>query len=80
MYVKTALVQWFAKNQSTVETSVFGAQFVAMKQGIDASRDLRYKLQMGVPISGLSYIYGDHILVVHKHADGNSVSYHGVHE
>ena len=36
IYVNTALLQWFLKKQSTVETSVFGAQFVAMKQGIDA--------------------------------------------
>ena len=36
IYMNTALVQWFSKKQSTVETSVFGAEFVAMKQGIDA--------------------------------------------
>ena len=36
IYVNTALVQWFSKKQSTVVTSVFGAQFVTMKQGIDA--------------------------------------------
>ena len=43
-YVNIALVQWFSKKQSTVETSVFGAEFVAVKQGIDALRGLRYKL------------------------------------
>ena len=31
IYVNTALVQWFSKKQSTVETSAFGAEFVAMK-------------------------------------------------
>ena len=36
IHVNTALVQWLSKKQSTVETSVFGAEFVAMKQGIDA--------------------------------------------
>ena len=30
-YVNTALMQWFSKKQSTVETSVFGAEFVVMK-------------------------------------------------
>ena len=34
MHVNTALVQWFLKEQSTVETSVFGAEFVTMKQDI----------------------------------------------
>ena len=36
IYVNTALVQCFSKKQSTVETTVFGAEFVAMTQGIDA--------------------------------------------
>ena len=67
IYVNTALVQWFSKKQSTVETSVFGAEFVAMKQGIDALRGLRYKLtMMGIPISGPSYIYGDNMSVIHN--------------
>ena len=54
-----ALVQWFSKNKPTVEISVFDAEFVAMKQGIDVLRGLRYKLRMiSIPISGPSYIYG----------------------
>ena len=36
MYVNTALLQWSSKKQSTAETSVFGDEFVAMKQVIDA--------------------------------------------
>ena len=36
IYVNTTLVQWFSKKQSTLETSVFSAKFVFMKQGIDA--------------------------------------------
>ena len=34
IHANTTLVQWFSKKQSTVESSVFGAEFVAMKQGI----------------------------------------------
>ena len=47
---------------------MFVAEFVAMKQqGIDAWRGLRYKLRMmGLPISGLAYIYGDNMSVVHN--------------
>ena len=44
--VNTTLVWWFSKKQSTVETSVFGTEFVAMKQGIDALIGLRYNLRM----------------------------------
>ena len=50
--MNTVLVQWFSKKQSTVETSGFGTEFVAMKQGIDALKGLRCKLRMmGIPIS-----------------------------
>ena len=31
IYLNTALVQWFSKKQSPVETSVFSAEFVTMK-------------------------------------------------
>ena len=88
IYMNTALVQWFSKKQSTVETSVFGTEFVAMKQCIDALQGLRYKLRMmGAPISGPSYVYGDKMSVIHTsrpesvlRKKSNSVCYHAVHE
>ena len=89
IHVNTALVQWFSKKQSQVETSVFGAEFVAMRQGIDALRGLRYKLgMMGILISGPSYIYGDNMSVIHNSSrpesvlrkKSNSICYHAVHE
>ena len=52
--------------QATIETSVFGAEFVAMKIGMESLRGLRYKLRMmGVGIAGPSYIYGDNMSVIH---------------
>jgi hypothetical protein len=49
-----------SKKQATIETSVFGAEFVAMKHGIKTLRGLRYKVRMmGIPLTGPSYIYGD---------------------
>ena len=57
LYLNISLVQWFSNNQSSLETSVFGTEFVSMKQGIDALRGLRYKLRMmGIPISTESTI------------------------
>ena len=54
--VNTKLVQWLSNKHSTVETSVFGAEFVAMKQGVYALRGLRNKLRiMGNLISSPSY-------------------------
>ena len=46
IFMNTAFVQWFSTKQSTVETSVFGTEFVTWKQGIAALRGLRYKLRM----------------------------------
>ena len=50
------------KKQSTVETSEFGAEFVGMKQGIDAWQGFRYKLRMvGISISSPSYTCGQYV-------------------
>ena len=55
--LQSAMIDWLSKRQSTVESSVFGAEFCAMKHGIENLRGIRYKLRMmGVPINGPSYI------------------------
>jgi hypothetical protein len=52
--------------QPTVESSVFGAEFVTMKNGIETCRGLCYKLRMmGVALSGPIYVYGDSMYGVH---------------
>ena len=77
------------KKQATIETSAFGAEFMAMKHGMETLEDLRYKLcMMGVPISGLSDIYGDNMSVIHnmQHLEStlkkksNKICYHAIHE
>ena len=51
----------------TIEVSVFGAEFVAMNTGIEALRGIRYKLRMmGVPLTGLTYVYGDNMSVIYN--------------
>lgn len=89
IYLNMAPITWFSKKQSTIETSVFGAEFVAMKQGMETLRGLRYKLRMmGVPLSGPSFIYGDNMSVIHNtqrpestlKKKSNSVCYHAVRE
>ncbi len=55
IFCNMALIDWVSKRQPTIETSVFSAEFVAMKHGIEKLRGLRYKLRMmGVPLSGPS--------------------------
>ena len=88
IYINTALIQWLSKKQSTVETSVFGAEFVAMKLGVEVLRGLRYKLRMGVSISGPTFIYGDNMSVIHNtqrpestlKKKSNAICYHAVRE
>ncbi|KAL7536196.1 hypothetical protein ACHAXR_006979 [Thalassiosira sp. AJA248-18] len=68
-FVNMALIGWLSKTkkQPTIKTSVFGAEFVALKNVMESLRALRYKLHMmGVPISGPSYIYGDNMSVIHN--------------
>ncbi|KAI2500781.1 hypothetical protein MHU86_13705 [Fragilaria crotonensis] len=38
IYLNMAPINWYSKKQSTIETSVFSAQFVAMKQGMETLR------------------------------------------
>ena len=67
IWVNMSLITWFSKKQPTVESSVFGAEFVAMKHGVETLRGLRYKLRMmGVEILGPSYVYGDNMSVIHN--------------
>lgn len=67
IFMNSALIAWLSKRQATIETSVFGAEFVAMKQGLEAIRGIRYKLRMmGVPLSGPAYVQGDNMSVIHN--------------
>ncbi|KAL7540108.1 LOW QUALITY PROTEIN: hypothetical protein ACHAWF_008209 [Thalassiosira exigua] len=89
IFANQGLVQWLSKKQPTVETSVFGAEFVAMKNGMECLRGIRYKLRMmGVPVDYPSYIFGDNMSVVHNtqrpesvlKKKSNSICYHAVRE
>ena len=84
-----APVACFSKKQATIETSVFGAEFVALKALVEHLRSLRYKLRMmGVPVDMPSYIYGDNMSVIHNTQRSEStlkkkslsICYHAVRE
>ena len=44
VFINSALIQWLSNTQATIETLVFGTEFVAMKLGMELLRGLRYKL------------------------------------
>lgn len=89
IFLNSAPIVWFSKRQPTVESSVFGAEFVAMKNGMESLRGLRYKLRMmGVPLEGPSYMYGDNMSVIHNtqrpestlKKKSNAICYHAIRE
>jgi hypothetical protein len=56
---------WFCKRQSTVETSTFGSKLVAARIAIEQIIDIRITLrQFGVPIRGMTYMFGDNQSVI----------------
>jgi hypothetical protein len=67
IYLNMAPIVWFSKRQPTVESSVFGAEFVAMNNGIETCHGLSNKFRMmSVTLSGQTYVYGDNMDVVHN--------------
>ena len=68
---------------------MFGAEFSALRHGIENLRGIRYKLRMmGVPVDKPSYVYGDNMSVVTNVSrpestlkkKSNSICYHAVRE
>ena len=89
VFINIAPIIWYSNKQQTAKTSVFGAEFIAMKNGIETTRGLSYKLwMMGVPLDGPTYAYGDNMSVIHntqRHESmlkkkSNSICYHACRE
>jgi hypothetical protein len=89
VFLNRAPVVWISKKQNSIETSTFGSEFMAMKQGVEVSEGLRYKLRMmGVPLDGPTQIKADNMSVVKNTSlpeyalkkKSNSIAYHYVRE
>ena len=89
IFINIASVIFNFKKQTTIETSVFGSEFVAIKTAMESVRGLRYKQHMmGVPLAGPTYMYGDNMFVIHNihkpesmlKKKSNSICYHVVRE
>jgi hypothetical protein len=89
IFLNIAPIVWFSKHQPPVESSMFGADFVVMNNGIETCCGLRYKLRMiGVTMGGPIYVYGDNMSVVYNtrrpesvvEMKLNSICYHAVRE
>ena len=74
IFLNKAPIYWTSKKQSSIETSSFGAEFMAMNHCTEYIRGLRYKLRMmGIPCEGLSYVYGDNQSVLKNGSVPDSV-------
>ncbi len=65
IFLNMSLINWLSQKLPTIESSVFGTEFVAMKLGVETLWGIRYKLRMmGIPIAGPTYVYGDNMSVI----------------
>ena len=90
IFINMSLIDWLSKRQSTIKTSVFGAELVAMKLGIERLRGICYKLRMmDVPLTGPSYVYGDNKSAITNSSTpeltflskkNNAICYHAIQE
>jgi hypothetical protein len=85
LWINSFLVYFLSKKQTSVETSFFGSEFVAMKQCCEYLRGLRYK---GIALNGPCYISGDNQSVLANTTEpgstlkkkSQSIAYHFVRE
>ena len=60
-----APVDWYSKQQATVETATSGSEFVAAKTATEQIIDIRQILRyLGAPMGSKSYLFGDNRSVV----------------
>ena len=60
LYCNSAPITWYSKKQNTIESSTFGAEFVALRIASELVSSLRYKLRMfGIPIDGPANVFCD---------------------
>jgi hypothetical protein len=89
VWINSCPVYFLSKKQTSVETSSFGSEFVAMMQCCEYLRGLRYKLgMMGIAVNGPCYISGDNQSVLANTTEpsstlkekSQSIAYHFVRE
>mmetsp|Transcript_34843 Transcript_34843/g.80554 ORF Transcript_34843/g.80554 Transcript_34843/m.80554 type:complete len:185 (-) Transcript_34843:347-901(-) len=65
VFLNKALIFWYSKKQTTVETAVYGSEYVAGKIEVDLVDGLIYKLQMmGISVEGPVNMFIDNESVV----------------
>jgi hypothetical protein len=86
-FVNQTPVEWFSKQQITVETATYGSEFVIARTATEQIIDLCYTIcMMGVPLDGPAWMYGNnesvvksaailHLSLMKRH---NALAYHHI--
>jgi hypothetical protein len=89
IYCNRAPILWYSKKQNSIETSIFGSEFTALKTAVELIKGLRYKLRMmGIPLDGHAHVRVDNMSVVNNTTapestlkkKSNAIAYHFVQE
>ena len=60
-------IDWYSKKQSTVETAMYGSEYVAAKNAVEQIMDMHLTLRyLGVPLQGATYLFGDNQSVINS--------------
>ena len=82
IFINRAPIIWHRKRQNTAEASTYGSESVAMKNAVDLTEALQYKLRMfGIPIDGPTNIFCDNEAVTKNCFDPTSMlknKYHSI--
>ena len=89
IFLNSAPIYWYSKKETSIETSSFGAEFIAMKLCCEYIRGLRYKLRMmGIAVNLPTFVFGDNQSVLSNTSiphsklkkKSSSIAYHFVRE
>jgi hypothetical protein len=59
-FINKTPIDWYSRNQSTVETATYGSEFSSANTAIQQTQGLRTTLRcLGVPVDDTSYMFGD---------------------
>ena len=87
IFINRAPIIYYSKKQTTVETSAFSSEFIALRTCLEHIVSLRHKLRMfGVEVDGPAHVFCDNQSVVNNttnvesklHKKHNSLAYHAV--
>ena len=73
VFVGRTPIKYISKRQASVQTSTFGAEFMALKRAVEEAVTIRYYLRsMGVRVDSPTVIYGDNMSSIKIVTDASS--------